>query len=1061
LQIKTMVPDKKSKKEKIYSPLSLFMMRTPLLPLEYFEQLCAADLQDSLDIAIQDPLIQEAIAVASENLHEAMPNFKEEKNPKKQKQVAASLLKYLSRMSTRPTPFGLFASVASGNLAKQTEVNLNTKYLMKRTRPDMEWLLFIVYKLEQRPEIVMQLLVQKNQAVQNTGGRIELLYPSLMGQMFNKVTGTDTKPGKVTVRATPPAVRALELSEQPIAFGMIMQQMLKEYEDVEGVTTEVIFHFLWELFTKEFLISELRPPLTLSSPLDYILSRLNRIQGAEAEVELLTRAKQSMHDYDQYELGQGLASYLELQQYMKNYGEMQSMAQVDLTLLSKTIHLNHQVGEDIAEVAEVLWKIAKSKRGFPHLKEYHNNFIEKYGISCDVPILELLNEETGLGVPEAYLKKGSQSDGISGGTASRVEFDRKLMMLMENALLNEEHEILITDDMVEQAWGGKEEVDEAASSIEIYAEVLAASSQELDEGKFNIVLGPNPGSFEAGATFGRFMDMLGEQPAHQFRAIRQKEQIANPDVLFAEATYIPGFGRAANVIVAPNLRDYEIGIGINTSPGKEAIGLDDVLVCATHDRLVLKSRSLGKQIIVTAGHMYNFQASPHIYRFMRELSFESVRTWQPFEWGSMENLPYLPRVRYRRTILAPARWTLFQSNFEDTGVLQDMEQWYGWMEQWRAQWRVPRFVYLMDTDNRILMDLTNKEFLKELHKELQTKKMVHLIERIGDTSDRWVQDEKGHYQTEFVFQLEKNQLQSAKPSIPTLSRTVSSHDKIRLPGSDWLYFKLYGGDNRQDEFITNAMYDFCQQMVKQEYCEQWYFIRYSDPDSHIRLRFSGQPENLLTNLLPRVNEWAQQCLQQGLIRRVVIDTYEREVERYGGPQLIDEAEKLFSEDSRTASQLVYLLRYGKTNLPPYVLGAISALNLLGQMQLSHEQMLELLSFTVDKKLYQKEFREWRTPLMALYTGSSYEEVLTGMDGGEWIKQAFMERHMSADCFSRWIHEASRKNLLYNNSYNIISSLLHMHFNRVFGVDREMEEKCLAFARHTIDNVIQYFKHIKR
>lgn len=38
----------------------------------------------------------------------------------------------------------------------------------------------------------------------------------------------------------------------------------------------------------------------------------------------------------------------------------------------------------------------------PHWTQYRNDFIEKYGIDCQVPILELLDEDLGLGAPPDY-----------------------------------------------------------------------------------------------------------------------------------------------------------------------------------------------------------------------------------------------------------------------------------------------------------------------------------------------------------------------------------------------------------------------------------------------------------------------------------------------------------------------------------------------------------------------------------------------------------------------------------------------------------------------------------
>ncbi len=66
----------------------------------------------------RDQVIRESILVASKNLYETMNSFAEGKTIKKKEQFLNSLYKYVIRMSTRPTPFGLFSGVGFGRMAE-------------------------------------------------------------------------------------------------------------------------------------------------------------------------------------------------------------------------------------------------------------------------------------------------------------------------------------------------------------------------------------------------------------------------------------------------------------------------------------------------------------------------------------------------------------------------------------------------------------------------------------------------------------------------------------------------------------------------------------------------------------------------------------------------------------------------------------------------------------------------------------------------------------------------------------------------------------------------------
>jgi thiopeptide-type bacteriocin biosynthesis protein len=63
------------------------------------------------------------------------------------------------------------------------------------------------------------------------------------------------------------------------------------------------------------------------------------------------------------------------------------------------------------------------------------------------------------------------------------------------------------------------------------------------------------------------------------------------------------------------------------------------------------------------------------------------------------------------------------------------------------------------------------------------------------------------------------------------------------------------------------------------------------------VRFAGAPPRLLGELLPELHDALGAASERGLVWKVALDTYEREVERYGGPEGIELAEAVFHADS--------------------------------------------------------------------------------------------------------------------------------------------------------------------
>src|SRR5438045_5241334 len=99
--------------ERLYRPLDFVMVRAPLLPVEWYRAL--ADGEDPLSF-LSDPRIRRALAVGSPSLLGTVERFQRSGLARRDaEQMRAKLLRYLIRISTRPTPYGLFAGVALGS----------------------------------------------------------------------------------------------------------------------------------------------------------------------------------------------------------------------------------------------------------------------------------------------------------------------------------------------------------------------------------------------------------------------------------------------------------------------------------------------------------------------------------------------------------------------------------------------------------------------------------------------------------------------------------------------------------------------------------------------------------------------------------------------------------------------------------------------------------------------------------------------------------------------------------------------------------------------------------
>ena len=102
-----------------------FVLRTPLFEFGFYTRLTNNEVVSNEDLIkiCQDPIVKEAMFLASPTVYFAMEKMIDGTlDDKRLKKLQYTLLKYLTRMSTRCTPFGLFAGCALGEFAPETDV---------------------------------------------------------------------------------------------------------------------------------------------------------------------------------------------------------------------------------------------------------------------------------------------------------------------------------------------------------------------------------------------------------------------------------------------------------------------------------------------------------------------------------------------------------------------------------------------------------------------------------------------------------------------------------------------------------------------------------------------------------------------------------------------------------------------------------------------------------------------------------------------------------------------------------------------------------------------------
>ncbi|WP_228463192.1 thiopeptide-type bacteriocin biosynthesis protein [Chryseobacterium cheonjiense] len=267
------------------------------------------------------------------------------------------------------------------------------------------------------------------------------------------------------------------------------------------------------------------------------------------------------------------------------------------------------------------------------------------------------------------------------------------------------------------------------------------------------------------------------------------------------------------------------------------------------------------------------------------------------------------------------------------------------------------------------------------------------------------------------------------------------------PGSEWLYLKIYTGVKTADIILEEAIQPLTECFEKNHYISKWFFIRYNDPKPHLRLRLHLNNSNGYNEILGKINQSFEQFINSGEISNIQIDTYNREIERYG-ENTIEEAETLFCINSNFILQCLHYDDEEKIIVSLfYIDKVLSKLNLSTEKKLSWIKDLNTAfkqEFNADKKLnsqLDKKYREFKPTYLDFIQSAEFLEVrdviISNIEESNLVLQNIIS------------HEEDES--LGMSLQSFFSSIFHMNINRLFVSSQRIFEMVIY------DYLLRYYK----
>ncbi|KIO68335.1 hypothetical protein B4064_0974 [Caldibacillus thermoamylovorans] len=1030
-------------KEQIFKDIDTFMIRTPVLSvniyLKFFDQkLTEEEMKEHLLEICNDPFFRQSILAASKSLYNKMLDFCNGKKIKKYDYFLKAIYKYLIRMSTRPTPFGLFAGIDFGEFTEETtSIKFGANKYKKFARPDLEWIMKIVKKLEQ--EQYGQLWFKINDSIFFKGERAYLLHST--------IKDTDKKVNEISVRITSPFEMTYQLAGRLIPFQKLKNELMTRFSNA---TEEKIEHFLKQLIKNEFLISNLRPPLTVMDQLDYLIKELKK-SNLEEWVNALTNIQEEIRKYTMTPFGEGEKIYKDLHRKMTQLVKSKYVLQVDAKLNLQEKKLNKKVIKDLNKLMRMLLPFSMTyQQTDSPFSRYKQEFIEKYGVDREVPLLEMLDQDLGIGAPVDY--ENPKNAGINAGMVqpSTDEQLRDYFLQKYVEAVKDKKSIMITDDEIKELGLDDYNYNSIPDSLDMNIIVKCNSDQDIADNRFTYYLGPNLGATHAGKSFGRFAYMMdGEEKL--FETLNEEILNLNDDsdeYVTCEIVYMPNETRNANVTRNIHHSEYELALFTNNSRDEEhRLSLNDILIGIENDLFYAKSKTLNKKLLITINNMLNTRTAPNPIRFLYDLSLDGKKIWYNFPWDIIfSEYSYIPKIEYKNFTISPEKWVL--NKIIKTNSKMDFADFEERFKKFCLEYHVPKFVYLTFADNRVLLNSEDEHCIRILHHQFNNRYSNIILSSYEDGGLNLVKDHADEeYICEMVIPLVKVKQEVNEHYVkPKKSHQIPSlsDERVKLPFEDWIYLKLYGVNSNMDDLIAFYISEYCREKWAKGEIEKYFFMRYADPEQHIRLRLNAS-EGKLLQMYPDIKQWLRTLMEKGLLSRFSIDTYEKEIERYGGRELIHFAETLFCTDSIVTEDILKLKRLKTINFSDEVIGMVSIIHYMEQFGLEYESQLDFMQQQVNKQDYREDFKQNRSYYMKVCNTDNDWKGLRETEEGTLLLNVLNQRNDSIKAYAKKIREG----LEASSELSILDSVIHLHCNRLFGIDREFEKKVRTLVGHTL------------
>lgn len=738
-----------------YKALDHFVLRAPSKSLTFLKIFLRNKKISDIELLkiCSEPFFQEALFLASPNLHQSLKVWLERKedNKVRDEKIKLSILKYICRMSTRCTPFGLFAGYNIGTFKNENSISVNEISTYRRsTRLDMQYLVTLSQNFLKDKKIRGKLKFKSNSSLYKAGNQyryIEYTYLNDLKRIYHIEAIESDKYFKYIIDNSIEGNTITQLANDLINFDSEIN--VSEAKD-----------YINALIDNQILVSEIDPVIIGE---DYFKIIKKKIILKDI-VKVLQDINDELSSIDK-KFGNSVDRYYRIRSIADNLNtdiNLKYFFQTDLKINTHKNFLDKKILKDIKEGIIFLNKLSILSKNYSetHIDNFIKKFKARYDRQC-IPLSKVLDPESGIGyknndmsiiIPDNNFIDNliipQQSDSKNEINWSNV--NGILHYKITQAYKNGDYIIRFNSNDL-PAWI-TETWNDLPDTLSFMTEIVNINGEQ----KIKL---DGAGGASGSDLFGRFC-LNDDELFNHTKDIIDIEKKINPNLVIAELSHLPE-SRIGNVISRPSFCEYEIPyLAQSIKTTDKQILIDDLMLSVKGNEIILFSKKLNKRILprLINAHNYSFNSIP-IYNFLCDLQNQNKRSGLNLRLGAMEkNYKFIPRIELGNLILKPATWNLRKKDLEIFTIKTDSDDdLLEAAQRTRTTWKMPPYIVLAENDNELFINLQNIDSIRMMINAIGEKANFIFKEFLFTDDEQLVRKNQEFYTNQIIITYYNNQ----------------------------------------------------------------------------------------------------------------------------------------------------------------------------------------------------------------------------------------------------------------------------------------------------------------